>query len=164
MSGNRKDVSRLYRHDVSAPAGMNTALLSRVQPKISRPEDLVAYQTADELANLVDDITPRIEGKDRDWCDQIRRSTAKTPAQISEGFCRYLPRDGANYYRIARSSLVETQIHLKRGLRRKHLTPGEFDKAWQLSEVALKTTTGLLTSKLAQIRQRTQVSPRGKPR
>lgn len=112
-------------------------------PKISRPEDLVAYQTADELANLVDDITPGIERKDRHWCEQIRRSTAKAPAQISEGFCRFLRKDGANYYRMARASLAETQAHLKRGLRRKHLTQEEFDNAWNLSEVALKTTTGL---------------------
>ena len=139
---------------------MHSAVVSRMQPKISRPEDLVAYQSADELANLVDDITPRIERKDRDWCDQIRRSTAKAPAQIAEGFCRYLPRDGANYYRMARASLAETQSHLKRGLRRQHLSQDEFDKAWQLSEVALKTTTGLLNSKLAQIRKGTGVSGR----
>ena len=135
-----------------------------MQPKISRPEDLVAYQSADELANLVDDITPRIERKDRSWCDQIRRSTAKAPAQIAEGFCRFLPKDGANYYRMARSSLSETQSHLKRGLRRTHLTRDEFDKAWQLSELALKTTTGLLNSKLAQIQQGTGFSGRGNPR
>ena len=135
-----------------------------MQPKISRPEDLVAYQSADELANLVDDITPRIERKDRSWCDQIRRSTAKAPAQIAEGFCRFLPKDGANYYRMARSSLSETQSHLKRGLRRTNLTRDEFDKAWQLSELALKTTTGLLNSKLAQIQQVTGFSGRGNPR
>ena len=141
-----------------------------MQPKISRPEDLVAYQTADELANLVDDITPRIERKDRDWCEQIRRSTAKAPAQISEGFCRFLPKDGANYYRMARASLAETQSHLKRGLRRKHLTQEEFNKAWSLSEVALKTTTGLLNAKLAQVerqkreKQQAKRSPRNSKR
>jgi four helix bundle protein len=123
-----------------------------MQPKISRPEDLVAYQSAEGLASLVDEITPRIERKDPDWCDQIRRSTAKAPAQISEGFCRWLPKDGANYYRTARASLAETQTHLKRGLKRNHLTREEFDKAWALSELALKTTTGLLNSKLEQIR------------
>lgn len=132
-----------------------------MQPKISRPEDLVAYQAADELANLVDDITPRIERKDRDWCDQIRRSTSKAPAQISEGFCRFLPKDGANYYRMARASLAETRAHLKRGLRRKHLTEEEFTRAWNLSQVALQTTTGLLNAKLAQIRAGTDVT--GKP-
>jgi four helix bundle protein len=130
---------------------MRVVFALRMQPPISRPEDLVAYRTADELANLVDDITPRIERKDRDWCEQIRRSTAKAPAQISEGFSRFLPKDGANYYRTARASLAETQSHLKRGLRRKHLTQDEFNKAWNLSEVALKTTTGLLNAKLAQI-------------
>ena len=129
-----------------------------MQPKISRPEDLVAYQTADELANLVDDTTPRIERKDRDWCGQIRRSTAKAPAQIAEGFCRFLPKDGANYYRMARASLAETQSHLKRGLRRKHLTQDEFKRAWNLSEVALKTTTGLLNAKLAQLREGADVN------
>ena len=141
-------------------AGTVHAQATRMQPKITRPEDLVAYQFADELANLIDDITPRIEKKDRDWCDQIRRSTAKAPAQIAEGFCRFLPKDGANYYRIARASLSETQSHLKRGLRRKHLTQEEFNKGWELSEIALKTTTGLLNSKLAQVRAGTDVNSR----
>jgi four helix bundle protein len=141
-------------------AGTDHAEAIRMQPKISRPEDLVAYQCADELANLVDDITPRIEKKDRDWCDQIRRSTAKAPAQIAEGFCRFLPKDGANYYRMARSSLSETQSHLRRGLRRKHLTQEEFNRGWKLSEVALKTTTGLLNSKIAQIRAGIDVNSR----
>ena len=133
-----------------------------MQPKISRPEDLVAYQSAEQLANLVDDITPRIERKDRDWCKQIRRATAKAPAQISEGFCRFLPRDGANYYRMARASLAETQSHLKRGLRRRHLTQEEFNTAWNLSEIALKTTTGLLNAKLAQI-EKAQKAKRSAP-
>ena len=123
-----------------------------MQPKISRPEDLVAYQTADQLADLVDDIVPRLGDTDSHWCQQISKSTAKVPAQIAEGFARFLPKESAYYYRVARASLVETQSHLRRGLRRKHISQEEFEKGWKLSEIALKTTTGLLTAKLAQIR------------
>jgi four helix bundle protein len=123
-----------------------------MQPKISRPEDLVASQTADELADLIDDIVPRLGNTDSHWCKQISKSTAKVPAQIAEGFARFLPKESAYYYRVARASLVETQSHLRRGLRRKHLSQEEFEQGWRLSEIALKTTTGLLTAKLAQIR------------
>ena len=93
---------------------------------------------------------------DRDYCRQIRRSTAKAPAQIAEGFVRFNARESAYFYRIARASLAETQNHLKRGLKRKYWTDERFQHAWSLSQTALKTTTGLLLSRLARIRDEEQ--------
>ena len=121
--------------------------------KINRYEDLVAYQTADELADLIDEQVLGPASKNQDFCKQIQKSSAKAPAQIAEGFLRFLPKESAYYYRVARASLGETQTHLKRGLKRKYWSQEVYQKMWALSEVALKTTTGLLTSRLDKIRE-----------
>jgi four helix bundle protein len=125
--------------------------------KISRPEDLVAWQLSMELADLVDAmVSSGPAARNRTFCDQIQKSSAKVSAQISEGFLRFNARESAYYYRIARASLGETRTHLKRGYRRKYWSEGAFKKAWAMSEGALNTTTGLLTSRLAKIKEEEQ--------
>jgi four helix bundle protein len=121
--------------------------------KIDRYEDLVAYQTAEELASLIDEQVLGSASRNQDFCRQIQKSSAKAPAQIAEGFLRFLPKESAYYYRVARASLGETQAHLRRGLKRAYWSPETHKKMWDLSEVALKTTTGLLNSRLEKIRE-----------
>ena len=132
--------------------------------KISRYEDLIAWQSSDELADLVDAMVcqgPAAENAE--FRTQIQKSSSKAPAQISEGFVRYLPKESAYYYRVARSSLAETQNHLRRGFRRKYWSEDEFKKAWDVSETALKTTTGLLQSRLKKIAEEQREKRRPKP-
>jgi four helix bundle protein len=120
--------------------------------KISRYEDLIAWQSSDELADLVDAMVSKgPAAQDEDFRRQIKKSSSKAPAQIAEGFVRYKPKESAYYYRVARASLAETQNHLRRGYRRKYWSEEEFKKAWDVSETALKTTTGLLQSRLEKI-------------
>ena len=121
-------------------------------PKISRFQDLVAWQLAMELADLVDAMTSSGSASESpSFCDQIQRSSSKVAAQIAEGFARFRASESAYYYRIAKSSLAETQTHLLRGHRRHYWSDEEFKKTWDVSEGALKTTTGLLRSRLEQI-------------
>ena len=121
-------------------------------PPIERYEDLVAWQSASELADRADDMTSAgPAAADTELCKQIRKATAKAPAQIAEGFLRFRPKESAYYYRIARASLGEAQTHLRRGRHRGYWTEEVFQPAWAASDVALKTTTGLLNSRLAAI-------------
>ena len=120
--------------------------------KISRFQDLVAWQLAMELADLVDAMTSGgPASKNPSFCDQIQRSSSKIAAQIAEGFARFRASESAYYCRIARSSLAETQTHLLRGQRRRYWSDEEFKKAWDVSEGALNTTSGLLRSRLERI-------------
>jgi four helix bundle protein len=113
-----------------------------------RFEDLVCWQLASELSDLVDDMTGAgPAARDFDLKDQIRRSATKAPAQIAEAFGRRSPADTANMLRIARASLLETQSHLLKGNRRKHWTGEPFDKAWSLSDRTIRTTTGYLNER-----------------
>ena len=123
-------------------------------PKIDRYEQLVAWQFANELADLVDAMTTSGDAsRNQSFREQLLKASAKAPAQIAEGFLRFKPRESAYYYRIARASIGETQTHLQRGRRRGYWTDDVFTTAWRVSDSALKTTTGLLLSRLARIKQ-----------
>jgi len=90
--------------------------------------------------------------RNQDFCNQIQKSSAKAPAQIAEGFLRFRPKESAYYYRVARR-LEKQETHLRRGLKRKYWSEEVPEKMWEVSDVALKTTTGLLNSRLEKIRQ-----------
>jgi four helix bundle protein len=76
-------------------------------------EDLVAWQLSEQLKDRVYEIVARPAAReDRDFCDDIRRSARSAPANLSEGFGRYRPRDNARFVRTAIASLIETINHL----------------------------------------------------
>jgi four helix bundle protein len=125
-----------------------------MKPRISDYQDLIAWQFASELADVIDQLASTGAAADnQSFREQILKSSAKAPAQIAEGFLRFKPRESAYYYRIARASLGETKNHLQRGFHRKYWNDGDFAKAWKLAESAMKTTGGLLSAKLAQIKK-----------
>jgi four helix bundle protein len=117
---------------------------------VTRYEDLIAWQRSMELADLIDAMTRkgRQASFNRRFTEQIQTSSAKASAQIAEGFLRFKATESAYYYRIARTSLGETQTHLERGRRRGYWTSAEFDQARAVSETALKVITGLLNDRL----------------
>ena len=134
--------------------GMADAVVAACKPKIDNYEDLVAWQFANELADLVDTMVETGgAASNESFRNQILKSSSKPPAQIAEGFLRYLPKESAYYYRIARASLGETKNHLRRGFHRKYWDEAVFKKASQLAESALRTTGGLLAAKLAQVKE-----------
>jgi four helix bundle protein len=125
--------------------------------KIDDYKKLVAWQLTMELGDLVDDMTSQPPAsEDPDFCKQILKASAKAAPQVAEGFLRYRPKESAYYYRIARASLGEAQSHLLRGRHRKYWSEEVFKKAWDVSEGALKTTTGLLASRLRAIEEEEQ--------
>ena len=103
--------------------------------------------------------------RNRQFTEQIQASSAKASAQISEGFLRFRSSESAYYYRIARASLGETQTHLLRGYRRGYWTDEEFKKARDVSDEALRTTTGLLNDRLRAVeREKRELRNKRTPR
>src|SRR5262245_21757464 len=96
--------------------------------EVRRFEDLLAWQKAMELADLVDAMTcdGTKAARNRRFTEQIQGSSAKAPAQIAEGFLRFNPPESAYLYRVARASLGETLTHLERGRRRGYWTNEQF--------------------------------------
>ena len=130
--------------------------------EIKRFEDLVCWQLASELSDLIDQMTATgPASRDFDLRSQIRKAAMKAPAQIAEAFMRWNAADTANLLRIARASLGETQSHLLKGWRRQHWNQESFDRAWQLSDRAIRVTTGYMRERQATAAREKQRPRRG---
>lgn len=93
---------------------------------IKSHEELDAWRLSDALEDGVYEITAREAArKDFDFCNDIRRAARSAPANLSEGFHRFRPRDSARFVRIAIGSLGETINHLRHAWKRKYITDQE---------------------------------------
>jgi len=122
--------------------------------RIDRYDQLVAWQFANELADLVDTLVAKGAAADNEsFRLQILKSSSKPPAQIAEGFARGLPKESAFYYRIARASIAETKNHLQRGFHRGYWSEADYKKGTELADCAFKTAGGLLASRVRLIKE-----------
>ena len=122
---------------------MDVALI-RAMAGVTRFEDLDAWKLSVELQDLVYRLTETGGAlKDQRYRDQIRDSVSGPPRNISEGFGRFLPNEFANYLRFAKASHMETQNHLRHGLKQKYFSEADFQQAMRLSKRALGATKGL---------------------
>jgi four helix bundle protein len=113
---------------------------------IKSHEDLVAWRLSDQLEDRVYEIPARSAArKDRDFCDDIQRSGRSGPANLSEAFHRFRPRDMARFARIALGSIGETINHLRHAHKRKYITDQEHEEWTALATRARKATIGWLT-------------------
>ena len=81
-------------------------------------DDLVAFQFACEFRDAVGALlaaSPRATGDFR-FAEQLRSATDGVASNISEGFHRFLPSEGAQFLRYALSSLAEAKVHLESGI------------------------------------------------
>jgi four helix bundle protein len=110
---------------------------------ISNHEDLIFWQLSEKLRQRVFAFTakPHVAAH-LDFCDDIRRSSRRAPAVISEGFYRFRPRDNANYARMPLGSLGETKNHLKEALKEKYIDLVEFRACWRLAVRAVAAGNG----------------------
>jgi four helix bundle protein len=134
---------------------------------IKHHEDIVAWQLASELKKWVFKIIARPSvARHFKFCDQIRDSSRSGPANISEGFWRYRPRDNARFVRIALGSLGETANHLNDAFAEKYLEEEEYKNVTKLARRALATTiawhTHLMTCPERAPDPRSSKPPRGR--
>jgi len=82
----------------------------------------------------------------RDWKrrDQLEESVAGPPGHLSEGFGRFSPPDFARFTVIARSSLMESQNHLRDAVDKNYITEETRLQLDALAEIALQEVTGLM--------------------
>lgn len=110
---------------------------------IKHHEDIVAWQLATELKEKILAVIARPHvSMHFKFCDQIRESCRSAPANISEGFWRYRPRDNARFVRIALGSLGETANHLRDGWKEKYINETEYAELAELARRAIATTIG----------------------
>jgi len=112
--------------------------------KIERFEDLIAWQEARKLVNLIYDLTQKNSFKDFGLANQIQRSSVSVMANISEGFGRYSFKDSKQFFTMARGSVLETQSHLYIILDRKTISAESFENIYEQSCKVSKLINGLI--------------------
>jgi four helix bundle protein len=112
---------------------------------VDRFEDLVAWQLSEQLKEEVLKVIAREKVKrDLDFCDDIQRSARSAPANISEGFGYYTPKQNARHVTIARASLQETLNHVLEAAKRGYIDEGERKALLSLNRRALGATGNYL--------------------
>ena len=82
----------------------------------------------------------------QDWKrrDQLEDSVAGPPRHLAEGFGRFSPPDFARFTVMARSSLMESQNHLRDAVDKNYITEETRLQLDALAEIALQEVTGLM--------------------
>ena len=92
-------------------------------------DDLEIYQRAVDLANWVYDITDKFPKEEKyGLISQLRRAAISIGGNIAEGFGRYYYKENKLFCYYARGSLLEVKSHLLISLKRKLITPKEFNQ------------------------------------
>jgi four helix bundle protein len=119
--------------------------------KIERFEDLIAWQEARKLVNLIYDITQKSSFKDFGLANQIQKAAVSVMANISGGFGRYSFKDSKQLYTVARGSISEAQSHLYVILDRKMIPENLFQDIYDQAIKTSKLINGLIRNINVQI-------------
>ena len=114
-------------------------------PLIRRFEDLLAWQKARRMANVIYDLTDST-GFSRDYQlkNQIRDAAGSSMHNIAEGYDSGTSAEFIRFLKIARRSASEVQSELYLALDRKYITQNELDDAYDLAGETKKLINGLI--------------------
>jgi len=120
--------------------------------KIRRFEDIVGWQKARELVNVIYRMTNELEKfrKDFGLKDQIRRAAVSSMSNIAEGFARSSDKEFANFLSIARGSVAEVQSQLYIALDLGYINKNTLNTAYTLAD----GTSRLLTNFMKYLRKK----------
>jgi four helix bundle protein len=112
---------------------------------VKRFADLRAWQACDMYKKAIyllcdSDQIARDFGRRK----QLEESASRPTAHIAEGFGRFNPPDFARFCVIARSSLMESQNHLRDVVDKKYITEERRLELDKLADAALEEVTGLM--------------------
>jgi four helix bundle protein len=114
-------------------------------PKIQRFEDLLAWQKARQLTNVIDDLafSPKF-ARDFYLRDQIRGAASSVMHNIAEGFDSGSGPEFIRFLKMARRSASEVQSELYQALDRKYITEEQRQHAYDLASEAKRLINGLI--------------------
>jgi four helix bundle protein len=108
-------------------------------------EDLHVYSQALEAADAISALLKRPGFRqDLKLRDQLRESSGKVPAQISEGFGQKTDRHFAHYLYVARGSTNETRTHLRVAFGREYISASDLAETTARYEAIGKRLTRLI--------------------
>jgi len=114
--------------------------------KITRFEDIDAWQEARKLVKLVYEAINQSEEFKRDYrlVSQVQGAAVSTMSNIAEGFSRKSNKEFMQYLFISKSSAAEVQSHLYVALDQSYITRGIFDNIYAQTERVSKMDSGFI--------------------
>jgi len=126
--------------------------------KITRFEDIEAWQEARKLVNLVYQVinkNPEFK-KDFRLVNQIQAAAVSSMSNISEGFCRRSNKEFIQYLYISKSSAAEVQSDLYVALDQNYITQEDFNKIYEQAEIVSKKDSGFIKYLDSQLKEHKQ--------
>ena len=114
--------------------------------KITRFEDIEAWQKARRLVNLVYEAINGNQNFQKDYrlINQIQGAAVSTMANIAEGFSRRSNKEFIQFLFISKSSSAEVQSHLYVALDQKYISKEAFQKIYKQAEKVSKMDSGFI--------------------
>lgn len=113
--------------------------------KVERFEDLLCWQKARTLSNLVYDLTEhKTFDRDSGLRGQLQRAAGSVMHNIAEGFDSGSKPEFVRFLKMARRSASEIQSELYQALDRKYITEAERRAAYDLATETKKLVNGLI--------------------
>lgn len=114
--------------------------------KITRFEDIEAWQEARKLVNLVYEAINRSQKFRKDYrlVNQIQDAAVSVMRNIAEGFSRKGKREFIQYLFISKSSAAELQSQLYVALDQEYITMDTFEKIYAQAEKVSKMDAGFI--------------------
>lgn len=114
-------------------------------PKIERFEDLICWQKARELANVVYDLTERsIFSRDARLRGQLQGAAGSVMHNIAEGFDSGSKPEFIRFLKMARRSASEIQSEIYLACDRKYIKEAERQMVYALATEAKRLINGMI--------------------
>ena len=114
--------------------------------KITRFEDIKAWQEARKLVNLIYDIikTNAQFKKDFRFINQIQAAAVSVMSNIAEGFARKGNKEFTQYLFISKSSAAEVQSQLYVAVDQGYIDNKQFEEIYNQAEKVSKLNSGFI--------------------
>jgi len=127
--------------------------------KITRFEDIEAWQEARKLVNLIYHAINANEKFQKDFrlVNQLQGAAVSSMANIAEGFTRKSNKEFIQYLFISKSSAAEVQSHLYVALDQGYVTQNDFESIYAQAEKVSKMNSGFIKYLYSQLNKPKQL-------
>ena len=123
--------------------------------KITRFEDIDAWQEARKLVKMVYDLIRRSPKFRKDFrlVNQVQDAAVSAMSNIAEGFARRSNREFIQFLFISKSSAAEVQSQLYVALDQEYINQDDFERIYNQAEVVSKMDSGFIKYLNSQLKQ-----------
>ena len=123
--------------------------------KITRFEDIEAWQEARKLVKMVYDVINKSPKFRRDFrlVNQMQDAAVSSMSNIPEGFSRKSNKEFIQFLYISKSSAAEVQSQLYVALDQEYITQEDFDSIYNQAEVVSRLDSGFIKYLYSQLKK-----------